>query len=200
MKHMLHAPGGSARLKGASRKTGSMDSTTTRLPEAVVFPDAPSRTEALTRTLHAFVRAVFAFQRRRARKLGLGAGRCGGIAVVQRFGSACELNVHFHTLVFDGVYVYEVTIDCPQFRPLPAPTAAELEGVTRAVARKTRCVLRRAGLLDDHVLADTAHAQPELAGLIAESVSFPKGRVVDPLRGLRASGTAVSTPSTSTLA
>jgi hypothetical protein len=54
-------------------------------------------------------------------------------------------------------------------------------------------------LLDDHVLADTANAQPELAGLIVESVSFPKGRVVDPQRGLRASGTAASTASTCTL-
>ena len=138
------------------------------------------RPEALTRTLHAFVRAVFAFQRRRARKRGLGVGRCGGITVVQRFGSACELNVHFHTLVFDGVYVDDATTGRLQFRPLPAPTAAELEGVTRAVARKARCVLRRAGLLDDQTLVDTANAQPELAGLIAESVSFPKGRVVDP--------------------
>jgi hypothetical protein len=139
------------------------------------------RPEVLTRTLHAFVRAVFAFQRRRARKLGLGVGRCGGITVVQRFGSACELNLHFHTVVFDGVYVDDASTGRPQFRPLPAPTAAELEGVTRAVVRKARCALRRAGLLDDQALTDTANAQPELAGLIAESVSFPKGRVVDPL-------------------
>jgi hypothetical protein len=68
----------------------------------------------------------------------------------------------------------------PQFRPLPAPTAAELEGVTRAFARKARCALHRTGLLDDQTLADTANAQPELAGLIAEPVRFPKGRVVDP--------------------
>jgi hypothetical protein len=153
-----------------------------------VVPDVPIRQwvlplppEALTRTLHAFVRAVFAFQRRRARKLGLGVGRCGGITVVQRFGSACELNVHFHTLVFDGVYVDDASTGRTQFRPLPAPTAAELEGVTRAVVRKTKCSLLRAGLLDDQALTDTANAQPELAGLIAESVSFPKGRVVDPL-------------------
>ena len=88
-----------------------------------VVPDAPIRQrvlslppEALTRTLHAFVRAVFAFQRRRARKLGLGVGRCGGITAVQRFGSACELNVHFHPLIFDG---------CTSTTPRPAaPSSA----------------------------------------------------------------------------
>jgi hypothetical protein len=84
-------------------------------------------------------------------------------------------------VVFDGVYVDDASTGRPQFRPLPAPTAAELEGVTRAVVRKARCALRRAGLLDDQALTDTANAQPELAELIAESVSFPKGRVVDPL-------------------
>ena len=138
------------------------------------------RPEVLSRTLEAFVRAVFAFHRRRARKLGLGNGRCGGVTVVQRFGSACELNVHFHTLVFDGVYVEDADTGRPQFRPLPAPTVAELAGVTRAVVRKVRRALRRAGLQDDEVLVDEANAQPELAGLIAESVSFPKARVVDP--------------------
>ena len=140
------------------------------------------RPEVLSRALEAFVRAVFAFHRRRARKLGLGNGRCGGVTVVQRFGSACELNVHFHTLVFDGVYVEDADTGRPQFRPLPAPTVAELAGVTRAVVRKVRRALRRAGLQDDEVLADEANAQPELAGLIAESVRFPKARVVDPSR------------------
>ena len=100
--------------------------------------------------------------------------------------------MHFHTLVFDGVYVDDASTGRTQFRPLPAPTAAELEGVTRAVVRRARRALPRAGLLDDEVLADTANAQTELVGLIAESMSLPKGRVVDPLRGLRASGTEAS--------
>ena len=110
------------------------------------------RPEALTLTLDAFVRAIFAFQRRRSRKFGLVGGRCGGVTVVQRFGSACELNVHFHTLIFDGVYVDGDSTGRPEFRPLPAPTTSELAGVTRAVVRKVRRALSRAGLLDDPAL------------------------------------------------
>ena len=72
------------------------------LPSALLRIPCAFRPEALTRTLHAFVQAVFAFQRRRARNRGLGVGRCGKITVVQRFGSACALNLHFHTEDFDG--------------------------------------------------------------------------------------------------
>ncbi len=53
----------------------------------------------------AFLRAVFADQRRRARKLfGIRNGQCGSVTFIQRFGSALNLTPHFHTIVLDGVY------------------------------------------------------------------------------------------------
>ncbi len=55
--------------------------------------------------LRAFLRAVFADQRRRARALyGIRKGQCGAVTFIQRFGSALNLTPHFHTLVLDGVY------------------------------------------------------------------------------------------------
>lgn len=48
-------------------------------------------------------RAVFRLLRERARDAGLEAGRGGGVVVIQRFGGALNLNVHFHALVLDGV-------------------------------------------------------------------------------------------------
>ncbi len=55
--------------------------------------------------LRAFLRAVFADQRRRARALlGIRQGQCGSVTFIQRFGSALNLAPHFHTLVLDGVY------------------------------------------------------------------------------------------------
>lgn len=51
------------------------------------------------------VRTVFASLRRRARKhWGVPRGQCGAVTFVQRFGDALNLNVHFHSLVLDGVY------------------------------------------------------------------------------------------------
>jgi hypothetical protein len=83
--------------------------------------------------------------------------------------------------VLDGVYVDE-SDGRPGFRPLPAPTAAELHALTAKVARKVLRVLRRRGLLDETVLEDAAADEPALTGLLAESVAFPGARIVDPGR------------------
>jgi catechol 2,3-dioxygenase-like lactoylglutathione lyase family enzyme len=52
----------------------------------------------------AFLRAVFATLRRRARWDGIAGGRSGAVTVLQRFGGALNLNVHIHALVLDGCY------------------------------------------------------------------------------------------------
>jgi hypothetical protein len=111
------------------------------------------------------------------------------VTVVQRYGSACELNVHLHSLVLDGVYVDE-SDGRPGFRPLPAPTKAELHALTATVARKVTRVLRRRGLLQEALLDDAAADEPALTGLLAESVAFPRARIVDPDRARPASDPA----------
>ena len=50
------------------------------------------------------LRAVDRVLRARARDQGVEAGRGGGVIVIQRFGGALNLNVHFHALVLDGVF------------------------------------------------------------------------------------------------
>ena len=91
--------------------------------------DLSLASEALT----LFVRALFNFQRRRARRLGIKLPRAnasGAITFVQRFGSALQLAVHFHTLVPDGVFVPPPDRD-PEARPkfirLDPPTDEEVE-------------------------------------------------------------------------
>jgi hypothetical protein len=54
--------------------------------------------------LTAFVRSVFADHRRRARSLGVRGAEVGAVTGVQRFGSFVNANLHFHTLVPDGVW------------------------------------------------------------------------------------------------
>jgi hypothetical protein len=49
-------------------------------------------------------RAVFRLVRERARDEGVEGGRGGAVVVIQRFGGALNLNVHFHALVLDGVF------------------------------------------------------------------------------------------------
>ena len=90
--------------------------------------------------LRAFLRAVFAEQRRRAWALfGIRKGQCGSVTFIQRFGSALNLSPHFHTLVLDGVYVGP-SHSPGVFAALPPP---ETEDVTRVLAGTARRILRR---------------------------------------------------------
>ncbi len=59
----------------------------------------------ITRSLDIALRRIFAHQRRLARRAGALAPRTGAITFVQRFGVALNLNVHFHCVIPDGVFV-----------------------------------------------------------------------------------------------
>jgi hypothetical protein len=83
-------------------------------------------------------RAIEAWQRRIARQRGLRAPRTGAITFVQRFGGLVNLNVHFHLLVPDGVFVDDD--DRLAFAPHPVPTSADvlaiLDRIVRRIARR----------------------------------------------------------------
>jgi hypothetical protein len=44
------------------------------------------------------------------------------VTVIQRFGGGLNLNVHYHTLLFDGVFFTNRANGALDFRPLPPPT------------------------------------------------------------------------------
>ncbi len=119
--------------------------------------------------LRAFVRSLFADLRRRARShWGVRAQQCGAVTFVQRFGSALNLNVHFHTLALDGVDPY-----APEprgqahFLPLPPP---EPDAVGRVLAGSARRIQR--AIEARHVDDEDAFArnEPLLALLAAASL------------------------------
>jgi hypothetical protein len=117
--------------------------------------------------LRAFLRALFAELRRRARiQWSLPRGPCGAVTFIQRFGSALNLNIHFHTLALDGVY--SAPDGVPQcFLPLPPPSAAEVARVLAGAARRiTRLIESRAEADEDAL----ARAEPLLATLAAASL------------------------------
>ena len=87
----------------------------------------------LTRTLDLALRAIFTLQRRRARRAGTRASRTGAVSFVQRFGGALNLNVHFHCVIPDGVFVREE--GSVRFIALPGPSDDE---VTEVLAHALR--------------------------------------------------------------
>src|SRR5207237_791342 len=93
----------------------------------------------ITRTLNVALRTIFAHQRRRARRAGALAPRTGAITFVQRFGGALNLNVHFHCVIPDGVFIREN--GTVRFVALAPPSDGDLMAVLR------RSVARLDGLL-----------------------------------------------------
>jgi|GEM_PF-639569 len=126
------------------------------------------------RVLAAFIRAVLSFERRRAQRCGVGDARGGAVTAIQRFGSAANLNVHFRSLVVQGVFAG----DGARFVPLPAPSDRD---VWRVLATVRRRIVRMAqghgidlegdGIVDGPRRDELAEESPLLAGLAAASVA-----------------------------
>jgi len=87
-----------------------------------------------------------------------------------------NLNLHFHTLLFDGVFFAEGTEGALAFRPLPPPTADEI-GLARIAARVQRLLKRRGldpGDADLFQADPVGEESPALAGISSASI---QGRI-----------------------
>src|SRR5690606_38879353 len=93
-----------------------------------------TRPEVVTQVLGIVYRAISGHL---IRKAGLTRARGGtaALTLIQRFGSALNLNVHFHRLVLDGVYRREGEGRL-RFVPVPAPTSAELNRLVQRIAER----------------------------------------------------------------
>jgi ribosomal protein S27E len=145
----------------------------------------------LSKALQSFVGAVSHWQRHQAKKrYGLRSVRDavgGAVTVVQRFGSALNLNVHFHSLWPDGVW--EQREDNLVFRVLGQPTEDELRDIGWRACQSLLKHLRAAGRWVDedfHVIDDLdalSEQQPLLAEVYGASI---RGRLaMGPSRGQR---------------
>jgi hypothetical protein len=116
--------------------------------------------------LRAFLRTLFSALRRRAKsQWGTPRGQCGSVTFIQRFGSALNLNVHFHTLVLDGVYTGDHG-NATRFLPLPPPSRDEVARVLAGTARRIARLVSSRAEDDDAVARD----EPLLATLAAASL------------------------------
>lgn len=127
--------------------------------------------------LDIFVRAVFRCLRSIAKQeLGLDSTRKAfpaAVTAVHRASSHLALNVHFHSLVADGVWVRATKDATPEFRGLRPPSRGELMAVSWETCTKTLAALRRRGLWLDVEPGEDRFAQdePGLAQCYAASLS-----------------------------
>ena len=123
--------------------------------------------------LAVYVRAVLGFYRRRARRRGVKGAQGGAVTVIQRFGGGLNLNIHFHTLVLDGIFA-ETEMGSLEFHPAEPPTDADVARLLATVRRRVQRLLARRGLDG----GDASEAPPDpfteeapaLAGISSASV------------------------------
>lgn len=71
--------------------------------------------------------------------------KTGAVTLIQRFGSALNLNIHFHMLFFDGVYSFGRAR--PKFHRTPRPAPHEIEKLPHRTGQRVARLLERGGLL-----------------------------------------------------
>jgi len=112
-----------------------------------------------------------------AHRRGLRGGRTGMVTVIQRFGGGVNLNVHFHTLVLDGVFA-EVTPGQLQFHAAQPPSDAAVAQVLATIRHRVGRLLTRRGLEPAAAEPDPADGLAEVSPILAQLLSASvQGRV-----------------------
>jgi hypothetical protein len=89
-------------------------------------------------------------------------GQGGAVTLIQRFGSAGNLNIHLHCLVLDGVYRCGAD-GVPEFVEAGSPTDDEVRALLQTlIARLMKMLTRRGVLVED--LGQTYPAEPDADG------------------------------------
>src|SRR5499426_1930400 len=137
--------------------------------------------QELTAQVHTIIRTTigqYYVNKAVARGLKRASLQPGSVTFLQRFGSALNLNLHFHCVFLEGVYLDRTDQGLtPRFVTAEPPTDADIATVVQKISRRVIRTLQRLGYLeagtDDMVatehdpLRDDA---PELARTLAASV------------------------------
>ena len=101
--------------------------------------------ELITPVLQVVQRALSRYLLRQA-GIKAGEGDCGSVTLIQRFGSAANLNIHLHCLVLDGVYRTNAK-GAPEFVEAPPPSDEQVWEVLQSIIKRVMKQLVRRGIL-----------------------------------------------------
>jgi len=117
----------------------------------------------LTATVHTIIRTTigqYYVNKAVARGLKRASLQPGSVTFMQRFGSALNVNLHFHCVFLEGVYLDRTDQGLkPRFVTAESPTDADIVTVVQTISRRVIRTLRRLGYLEagtDDVVA-TGH-------------------------------------------
>ena len=106
-----------------------------------------SNSKAMTGVLGIVYRAISTHLAHEA-ELTKPEAQTGAVTLIQNFGSALNLNIHFHMLFLDGVYTRGTKRRPMRFLKVKAPTKAELTLLTHTIARRVGRYLEHEGLIE----------------------------------------------------
>ena len=119
----------------------------------------------LSDVLAVFLRVVRGWYREQGKEAGIKESKGGSVTFAQRFGSALNLNPHFHSLALDGVLNAKNNV----FHEAPPVQDEDVKEIVEVTARRVIGLLRRRGVLDNEydILAED---EPILAGMTSASI------------------------------
>jgi len=98
----------------------------------------------------------------------------GAVTLIQRFGSAANLNIHLHCLFLDGVY--RLIDGKTVFHPVSPPNTQQLHELLQClIQRLMRCLVRRGVLVEDQgqlYLDESDSTDPSMTPLQASSCTY----------------------------
>jgi hypothetical protein len=133
-----------------------------------------TRPEVVTQVLGIVYRAISAHLIRKA-GLTRSSAVTGAVTLIQRFGSAINLNVHLHMIVLDGVYRRKGEGSL-RFVPVPAPSTEELKRLVQRIAQRIGRSLERSGLItrdiENAYLAFDPGEEAPIHALLGASITY----------------------------
>jgi hypothetical protein len=150
------------------------------VPMPLRYWTAPSR--GLTAQVHTIIRTTIAqYYVNQAVKRGVARHKVqpGSVTFIQRFGGSLNLNVHYHLIVIEGVFLDRTDQSLkPRFLKTEPPSDADVADVVQNISRRVIRKLRRLGYLEAGSDAAVATGydplldnEPELARTMAASVT-----------------------------
>jgi hypothetical protein len=103
-------------------------------------------------------------------------GHSGAVTLIQRFGSAANLNIHLHCLVLGGVYRCGAN-GLPVFVEAGAPTDDELHALLQTIIARLMKLLTRRGVLVE-ATGQTYLAEPDADGDEARTLRPPQAAAI----------------------
>lgn len=130
-----------------------------------------TKPKVMSRVLTIVYRVISIFLTKRSGRRVKSGAQSGAVTLIQRFGSALNLNLHFHMLYLGGVYDSK-----GYFWPVKPPTREDLDYITHTIAKRVSRYLEQSEYLYRDAESEYLDLVPEeddaMHGIISASITY----------------------------